>query len=153
MCVIMFCCIWRCWYLPAVFAVSALNVMYISLNSPSQLTGWMSSGGDPCGESWKGIKCSGSSVTEMLWTYLMHIDLSIHRHLHFYWVNYTSILKRCSSHFKMNAFNFSDLVFSLLKLFQKIIWPWAHWINGLSAIKLEICHRLVRPCHVIYNNI
>ncbi|XP_059642113.1 protein STRUBBELIG-RECEPTOR FAMILY 5 isoform X2 [Cornus florida] len=45
--------------------VSALNVMYSSLNSPSQLDGWKSSGGDPCGSSWKGIKCSGSSVTEI----------------------------------------------------------------------------------------
>ncbi|CAL9759717.1 unnamed protein product [Musa acuminata subsp. burmannicoides] len=44
---------------------SALNVMYSSLNSPSQLTGWGSSGGDPCGNDWKGIKCSGSSVTEI----------------------------------------------------------------------------------------
>lgn len=43
--------------------VSALNVMYKSLRSPSQLTGWKSSGGDPCGKSWKGITCSGSSVT------------------------------------------------------------------------------------------
>jgi hypothetical protein len=47
------------------FAVSALNVMYSSLKSPSQLTGWKSSGGDPCGDSWEGIKCSGSSVTEI----------------------------------------------------------------------------------------
>ncbi|XP_048140135.1 protein STRUBBELIG-RECEPTOR FAMILY 5-like [Rhodamnia argentea] len=45
--------------------VSALNVMYSSMNSPSALTGWKSSGGDPCGESWKGIDCSGSSVTEI----------------------------------------------------------------------------------------
>ncbi|KAL9304604.1 hypothetical protein ACSQ67_021867 [Phaseolus vulgaris] len=45
--------------------VAALNVMYSSLNSPSKLSGWKSSGGDPCGESWKGIKCSGSSVTEI----------------------------------------------------------------------------------------
>ncbi|KAL0910637.1 hypothetical protein M5K25_021639 [Dendrobium thyrsiflorum] len=45
--------------------VSALTVMYKSLNSPSQLTGWKSSGGDPCGKSWKGISCSGSSVTEI----------------------------------------------------------------------------------------
>lgn len=45
--------------------VSALGVMYSSLNSPSQLTGWKSSGGDPCGQSWKGIKCYGSSVTEI----------------------------------------------------------------------------------------
>ncbi|KAF6143847.1 hypothetical protein GIB67_009828 [Kingdonia uniflora] len=45
--------------------VSALGVMYTSLNSPSQLTGWKSSGGDPCGQDWQGITCSGSSVTEM----------------------------------------------------------------------------------------
>ncbi|XP_061361366.1 protein STRUBBELIG-RECEPTOR FAMILY 5-like [Gastrolobium bilobum] len=45
--------------------VSALNVMYTSLNSPSQLSGWKSSGGDPCGDSWERIKCSGSSVTEI----------------------------------------------------------------------------------------
>ncbi|KAJ4962194.1 hypothetical protein NE237_022133 [Protea cynaroides] len=44
--------------------VAALNVMYSSLNSPEQLTGWKS-GGDPCGQSWKGITCSGSSVTEI----------------------------------------------------------------------------------------
>ncbi|MQL87914.1 hypothetical protein Taro_020462 [Colocasia esculenta] len=47
------------------FSVSALNVMYSSLNSPSQLTGWTSNGGDPCGQNWKGVKCSGSSVTEI----------------------------------------------------------------------------------------
>ncbi|CAL9046421.1 protein STRUBBELIG-RECEPTOR FAMILY 5-like [Musa acuminata AAA Group] len=46
--------------------VSALNDLYRSLNSPSQLTGWSSSGGDPCGNDWKGIKCSGSSVTEII---------------------------------------------------------------------------------------
>ncbi|KAL5160162.1 Protein STRUBBELIG-RECEPTOR FAMILY 5 [Glycine soja] len=45
--------------------VSALNVMYTSLNSPSKLSGWKSSGGVPCGDSWEGIKCSGSSVTEI----------------------------------------------------------------------------------------
>ncbi|XP_058113455.1 protein STRUBBELIG-RECEPTOR FAMILY 5-like isoform X2 [Magnolia sinica] len=49
----------------APYEVAALTVMYTSLNSPSQLTGWRSSGGDPCGESWKGIECSGSSVTEI----------------------------------------------------------------------------------------
>ncbi|CAL5210455.1 unnamed protein product [Lathyrus oleraceus] len=53
--------------------VSALNVMYTSLNSPSQLTGWKSSGGDPCAESWEGIKCSSSSVTEIN---LSDMDLS-----------------------------------------------------------------------------
>lgn len=45
--------------------VSALNVLYASMNSPGQLTSWNSSGGDPCGQSWKGITCSDSSVTEM----------------------------------------------------------------------------------------
>ncbi|XP_039053755.1 protein STRUBBELIG-RECEPTOR FAMILY 5 [Hibiscus syriacus] len=45
--------------------VSALNVMFKSLNSPSQLRGWKSSGGDPCGDYWEGITCSGSSVTEI----------------------------------------------------------------------------------------
>ncbi|KAM1240678.1 hypothetical protein ACFX15_045428 [Malus domestica] len=45
--------------------VSALNVMYNSFQSRSKLKGWKSSGGDPCGESWKGITCSGSSVTEI----------------------------------------------------------------------------------------
>ncbi|KAG6579708.1 Protein STRUBBELIG-RECEPTOR FAMILY 5, partial [Cucurbita argyrosperma subsp. sororia] len=45
--------------------VSALNVMFSSLNSPSQLSRWKSSGGDPCGDSWEGIKCSGSSITEI----------------------------------------------------------------------------------------
>ncbi|XP_058226958.1 protein STRUBBELIG-RECEPTOR FAMILY 6 isoform X2 [Rhododendron vialii] len=44
---------------------SALMVMYSSLNSPSQLTQWTSSGGDPCGQSWKGITCSGSRVTQI----------------------------------------------------------------------------------------
>ncbi|KAK1280535.1 Protein STRUBBELIG-RECEPTOR FAMILY 6 [Acorus gramineus] len=45
--------------------VSSLTVLYSSLNSASQLTGWSPNGGDPCGKSWKGITCSGSSVTEM----------------------------------------------------------------------------------------
>ncbi|KAL1814291.1 hypothetical protein DCAR_0518427 [Daucus carota subsp. sativus] len=45
--------------------VSALGVLYTSLNSPQQLTKWTANGGDPCGESWKGITCSGSKVTEI----------------------------------------------------------------------------------------
>eukprot|EP00257_Ricinus_communis_P028168 XP_025015582.1 protein STRUBBELIG-RECEPTOR FAMILY 6 [Ricinus communis] len=44
---------------------SALRTMYTSLNSPPQLTKWTSNGGDPCGESWKGVTCSGSRVTEI----------------------------------------------------------------------------------------
>ncbi|XP_057961551.1 protein STRUBBELIG-RECEPTOR FAMILY 8 isoform X2 [Malania oleifera] len=43
----------------------ALRVMYATLNSPAQLTGWKSSGGDPCGESWRGVVCEGSSVVSI----------------------------------------------------------------------------------------
>ncbi|KAJ4982478.1 hypothetical protein NE237_033315 [Protea cynaroides] len=46
--------------------VQALQVLYTSLNSPSQLTGWKSSGGDPCGESWKGLTCEGSAVVSVV---------------------------------------------------------------------------------------
>ncbi|XP_057439744.1 protein STRUBBELIG-RECEPTOR FAMILY 6-like isoform X2 [Lotus japonicus] len=34
------------------------------MNSPSQL-GWPANGDDPCGQSWKGITCSGNRVTEI----------------------------------------------------------------------------------------
>ncbi|KAK6268341.1 hypothetical protein QUC31_012501 [Theobroma cacao] len=44
---------------------SALGGMFSSLNSPQQLTGWTSSNGDPCGQSWKGVTCSGQRVTEI----------------------------------------------------------------------------------------
>lgn len=44
---------------------AALRVMYQSLNSPGQLTKWSSNAGDPCGDNWKGVKCSGSRVTEI----------------------------------------------------------------------------------------
>ncbi|BBG98721.1 STRUBBELIG-receptor family 6 [Prunus dulcis] len=45
--------------------ISTLKTLYSSLNSPSQLTQWSASGDDPCGQSWKGVKCSGSRVTEI----------------------------------------------------------------------------------------
>ncbi|CAI9787862.1 unnamed protein product [Fraxinus pennsylvanica] len=45
--------------------VQGLQVLYTSLNSSSQLTGWKSSGGDPCGESWKGVMCQGSAVVSV----------------------------------------------------------------------------------------
>lgn len=45
--------------------VQSLQVLYTSLNNPSQLTGWKSSGGDPCAESWKGITCEGSAVVSI----------------------------------------------------------------------------------------
>ncbi|XP_065867185.1 protein STRUBBELIG-RECEPTOR FAMILY 6 [Euphorbia lathyris] len=44
---------------------SALRTMFSSLNSPGQLAQWTANGGDPCGESWKGVTCSGSRVTEI----------------------------------------------------------------------------------------
>lgn len=45
--------------------VQALQVLFSALNSPSQLTNWKSSSGDPCGESWKGITCEGSAVVSI----------------------------------------------------------------------------------------
>ncbi|XP_048605870.1 protein STRUBBELIG-RECEPTOR FAMILY 8-like [Brassica napus] len=45
--------------------VQALQVLYTSLNSPSQLTNWKNGGGDPCGESWKGITCERSAVVSI----------------------------------------------------------------------------------------
>ncbi|KAJ9169168.1 hypothetical protein P3X46_020629 [Hevea brasiliensis] len=45
--------------------VQALQVIYTSLNSPSQLTNWKSNGGDPCAESWKGVTCEGSAVVSI----------------------------------------------------------------------------------------
>ncbi|KAG8490512.1 hypothetical protein CXB51_015774 [Gossypium anomalum] len=44
---------------------SALGVMFSSLNSPQQLTGWTANNGDPCGQSWKGVTCSDKRVTEI----------------------------------------------------------------------------------------
>ncbi|KAF3634734.1 Protein STRUBBELIG-RECEPTOR FAMILY 5 [Capsicum annuum] len=45
--------------------VSALNDMYQYLNPRDKLAGWKSNGGNPCDDSWKGITCSGSDVTEI----------------------------------------------------------------------------------------
>ncbi|XP_073140938.1 protein STRUBBELIG-RECEPTOR FAMILY 6-like [Henckelia pumila] len=47
------------------YDVSALNTMYGGLRSPQQLTKWSLNGGDPCGDSWNGVKCSGTRVTEI----------------------------------------------------------------------------------------
>ncbi|KAK4839652.1 hypothetical protein QYF36_023714 [Acer negundo] len=44
---------------------NALRVLYTSLNSPGQLIGWTANGDDPCGQSWKGVTCSGQRVTEL----------------------------------------------------------------------------------------
>lgn len=45
--------------------VQALEVMYNAFNNPTELTGWKIGGGDPCGDSWKGITCEGSSVVSI----------------------------------------------------------------------------------------
>ncbi|GAB4830816.1 Protein STRUBBELIG-REPTOR FAMILY 8 [Ancistrocladus abbreviatus] len=45
--------------------VQALQVLYEALNNPSQLTGWKSNDGDPCGQSWKGVHCEGSAVVSL----------------------------------------------------------------------------------------
>ncbi|KAE9599079.1 hypothetical protein Lal_00043982 [Lupinus albus] len=45
--------------------VQALGVLYNAMNSPTVLTGWKIGDGDPCGESWKGITCDGSSVVSI----------------------------------------------------------------------------------------
>ncbi|KAH9301682.1 hypothetical protein KI387_013265, partial [Taxus chinensis] len=45
---------------------SALSNLYTSLHSPQELTGWSTSGGDPCGQSWKGVSCSGSAVVSII---------------------------------------------------------------------------------------
>ncbi|CAN7036461.1 unnamed protein product [Brassica oleracea var. botrytis] len=45
--------------------VSALQDVYKSLNAPPQLRGWKLEGGDPCGEVWMGVFCSGSSIVEL----------------------------------------------------------------------------------------
>lgn len=44
----------------------ALQDMYMALNNPPQLNSWRLEGGDPCGESWTGVSCSGSSVIYLL---------------------------------------------------------------------------------------
>jgi hypothetical protein len=51
--------------LAPLYAVAVLNTLFTSLNSPGQLKGWQANGGDPCGESWQGVTCSGSGVTAM----------------------------------------------------------------------------------------
>ncbi|KAD5317539.1 hypothetical protein E3N88_17485 [Mikania micrantha] len=45
--------------------VIALQDLYKSFNSPPQLWGWKSSGGDPCQELWTGVYCVGSSIVQI----------------------------------------------------------------------------------------
>lgn len=44
---------------------AALRTMFSSLSSLPQLTQWSTSSGDPCDQSWKGVTCSGSRVSEI----------------------------------------------------------------------------------------
>ncbi|CAM0908966.1 unnamed protein product [Alopecurus aequalis] len=44
--------------------VTAINGLYVSLGSP-KLPGWVPNGGDPCGELWQGITCTGTSITSI----------------------------------------------------------------------------------------
>ncbi|VVB00307.1 unnamed protein product [Arabis nemorensis] len=44
---------------------SALNMLFSSMHSPAQLTQWTASAGDPCGQNWRGVTCSGSKVTQI----------------------------------------------------------------------------------------
>ncbi|KAL0784047.1 hypothetical protein Bca101_000292 [Brassica carinata] len=50
--------------------VSALEDLHKSLNNPQQLRGWrFEGGGDPCGELWIGVYCSGSSIVALNMAY------------------------------------------------------------------------------------
>uniref|UniRef100_A0ACD5ZF52 Uncharacterized protein n=1 Tax=Avena sativa TaxID=4498 RepID=A0ACD5ZF52_AVESA len=44
--------------------VAAINGLYVSLGSP-KLPGWVPNGGDPCGEIWQGVTCTGTSITSI----------------------------------------------------------------------------------------
>ncbi|XP_071687990.1 protein STRUBBELIG-RECEPTOR FAMILY 2-like [Rutidosis leptorrhynchoides] len=48
-----------------IYDVKALQDLYGSFNSPPQLKGWKSSGGDPCQEAWTGVSCIGTSVIQI----------------------------------------------------------------------------------------
>ncbi|CAI0406706.1 unnamed protein product [Linum tenue] len=55
----------RVWAITDPPDVLALEDQYRALNSPPQLKRWRLDGGDPCGESWMGVSCSGSSVIRL----------------------------------------------------------------------------------------
>ncbi|KAL1203801.1 Protein STRUBBELIG-RECEPTOR FAMILY 6 [Cardamine amara subsp. amara] len=44
---------------------SALNSLFSSMHNPAQLTQWTGAAGDPCGQNWRGVTCSGSRVTQI----------------------------------------------------------------------------------------
>ncbi|KVI09371.1 Concanavalin A-like lectin/glucanase, subgroup [Cynara cardunculus var. scolymus] len=45
--------------------VQALQVLFTSLNNDAQLTNWKNTTSDPCGESWRGVRCDGSAVVSI----------------------------------------------------------------------------------------
>lgn len=45
--------------------VLALLNLYSTLNYPPELKGWRTNGGDPCGGTWTGVFCVGSSVIDL----------------------------------------------------------------------------------------
>ncbi|KAL6515747.1 hypothetical protein OROHE_018437 [Orobanche hederae] len=50
------------WAVTDELEVQALQGLYRSLNSPTQLEHWKLEGADPCRETWIGVQCSGSSI-------------------------------------------------------------------------------------------
>ncbi|WOH10668.1 hypothetical protein DCAR_0730138 [Daucus carota subsp. sativus] len=49
-----------------VLDAKALQDLYRTLNTPSQLKGWRTDGWDPCAESWTGVRCNGPSVIQLI---------------------------------------------------------------------------------------
>ncbi|KAJ1410709.1 Serine-threonine/tyrosine-protein kinase, catalytic domain [Sesbania bispinosa] len=45
--------------------VAAINSLYTALGNPV-LPGWVSSGGDPCGQGWQGVQCNGSEIQSIV---------------------------------------------------------------------------------------
>lgn len=48
----------------SVEAVAAINNLYVALGSPI-LPGWVTTGGDPCGEAWQGVVCNNTDIIRM----------------------------------------------------------------------------------------
>jgi hypothetical protein len=57
-------------------AASALNTLFSGMHSPAQLTQWTAAAGDPCGQNWRGVTCSGSRVTQMFVIFVINILVS-----------------------------------------------------------------------------
>ena len=59
-------CVLIVYWFQKLLAASALNMLFTSMHSPGQLTQWTASGGNPCGQNWRGVTCSRSRVTQLL---------------------------------------------------------------------------------------